>query len=256
MAREMVQVERDGAVAVCRLDRPPANAVEIGFVARMAEVFDEVLEKDDVGALVLTGTGAFFSGGLDLKTVPRYGPDEQRALIESVNRMVTRLYGFPRPVVAAMNGHAVAAGLILLLTADYRVGTNAPCQIGLTEARVGIPFPAAPMEVLKAEVTPHVARVLALEARNIQPAAALARGLLDELQPPDRVLPRALEMARDLAGIPPEAYRRIKRQLRGDTLARMDTIVTERSDPMLKAWLAPGAAEASAAVLRGASKAG
>ncbi|MDP3938791.1 MAG: enoyl-CoA hydratase/isomerase family protein [Deltaproteobacteria bacterium] len=251
MGSDMVHVERDGAIAICHLDRPPANAVDIAFVDRMAEMFERVLAKDDVGAVVLTGKGAFFSGGLDLKAVPAYGPEEQRALIEKVNAMVTRIYGFPRPVVAAVNGHAVAAGLILMLTADYRVGTDAPCKIGLTEARVGIPFPAGPMEVLKAEVTPHVARVLALEARNIGPAAALEKGLLDELQPPGRVLPRALEVARDLAGIPSEAYRRIKRQLRGDTLARMEAIVAERSDPMLEAWIPPGAAEASAAVLRG-----
>jgi len=253
MGSEMVRVEKDGTIVICRLDRPPANAVVIAFVERMAEVFDQILEKGDVGALVLTGTGPFFSGGLDLKAVPAYGPDEQRVLIEKVNAMVTRIYGFPRPVVAAVNGHAVAAGLILTLTADYRVGTKAPCQIGLTEARVGIPFPACPMEVLRAEVTPHVARVLALESRNIGGAAALEKGLLDELQPPDRVLPRALEVARDLAGIPPEAYRRIKRQLRGETLARMEAIVAERSDPMLDAWIVPGAAEASAAVLKGAA---
>jgi enoyl-CoA hydratase/carnithine racemase len=142
MTSDTVRVEKDGTIAICRLDRPPANAVEIGFVGRMAEVFEEVLMKDDVSAVVLTGAGSFFSGGLDLKIVPAYGPEEQRALIESVNRMITRLYGFPRPLVAAVNGHAVAAGLILILTADYRVGTRAACQIGLTEARVGIPFPA------------------------------------------------------------------------------------------------------------------
>lgn len=251
MAPDSVRVEKDGTIAICRLDRPPANAVDLAFVQRMAEVFEGTLVKDDVSAVVLTGAGPFFSGGLDLKAVPAYGPEEQRALIESVNRMITRLYGFPRPLIAAVNGHAVAAGLILLLTADYRVGTREPCQIGLTEARVGIPFPAGPMEVLKAEVSPSVARVLALEARNIGPAAALERGLLDELQPPERVLPRALEMARDLAGIPPDAYRRIKRQLRGETLGRMQAIVDERSDPMLEAWIGPGAAEAAAAVLRG-----
>src|SRR5262249_52966108 len=153
-----------------------------------------------------------FCAGLDLMRVPLYGPAEQRAMVTAINQMITALYACPLPVVAAVNGHAIAGGLILTLACDYRIGTTAACQLGITEARAGIPFPAAAMAVLQAELTPAAARVLTLRARSVDPTAALAAGILDELQPPERMLPAALAVAHELAGIPRDAYARIKHQ--------------------------------------------
>jgi enoyl-CoA hydratase/carnithine racemase len=251
MSAELVHIDRDGPVAICRLDRPPANAIELGFAAHVEELLIRLLEQEEVGALVFTGTGSFFCGGLDLKVVPGYGREKQRALITNLNRLVARIYGCPIPVIGAINGHAIAGGFILAITCDYRVGTSAPCRIGLTEARVGIPFPAGAMAVIKSELRPDVARVMTLEARNVGPDVALSRGVLDELQPPVRVLGRAVEIARDMAGIPREAYGKIKRQLRGDTVALIEETVARGSDPMLAGWIVEGAQEASEAILRG-----
>lgn len=254
MAEDLIQIEWQGPIAICRLNRPPANAISLAFAERMDVVFADLLASGDPGAVVLTGAGSFFSGGLDLKTVPGYGPEKQRALVDTVNGMIAKLYGCPVPVVAAVNGHAIAGGLILALTSDYRVGTRAPCLLGLTEARVGIPFPAGPMAVLKAELPPQVVRTLTLEARNMGSDAALEKGILDELQAPERVLPRALEMARDLAGIPRQAYRVIKNQLRGETVAWIQSVAEKGNDPLHGAWIAPGAAQSAAAVLRGGKR--
>lgn len=251
MADDLLLIEREGPVTICHLDKPPANAIDLPFAGGLESRFSEVLASDDLGAIVLTGKGNFFCGGLDLKAVPAYGPEEQRALINTVNRMVAKLYGCPVPVVAAVNGHAIAGGLVLALTSDYRVGTRAPCMLGLTEARVGIPFPAGPLAVLKAELAPPVLRVLMLEARNIGSEDALEKGILDELQAPEHVLPRAIEIAADLASIPREAYRVIKDQLRGETVAAIRSVSETGSDPMLSSWIAPGSPDRAAAHLRG-----
>lgn len=117
----------------------------------------------------MTGTGEFFSGGLDLKAVPSYDPEEQRSLLGVANRMIARFYSCPIPLVAAVNGHAIAAGFILAISADYRVGPSSDALFGLTEARVGIPFPAAPMIVLQAELAPQDVRYATLYARNFRP---------------------------------------------------------------------------------------
>lgn len=255
MVDGLMLIERAGPVAICHLDHPPANAIDLAFAGELESRFSELLARDDLGAIVLTGKGKFFCGGLDLKAVPAYGPEEQRALINTVNRVVAKLYGCPVPVVAAVNGHAIAGGLVLALTSDYRVGTRAPCLLGLTEARVGIPFPAGPLAVLKAELAPAVLRTLTLGARSIGSEAALDKGILDELQAPDDVLPRALEMATDLASIPKDAYRVIKDQLRGETVAWIRSVSEKGVDPMLKSWLAPGSRDRAAAALR-AGKAG
>jgi enoyl-CoA hydratase len=243
-----VQLERERDVAILRLDRPPVNAVELSLGREADAALDEAL-AGGARAIVVTGAGGCFSAGLDLKIVPLYGPDEQRALVAAANRLLGKLYACPLPVVAAINGHAIAAGLVLALACDYRVGPRAPAKLGLTEARAGIPFPAAAMAIVQAELAPPAARVLTLLARTVDAEQALALGALDELRPTGEVLPRALEVANDLAGISPDAYRRIKRQLRAETIARIERAVSGGTDPMLAAWLGAETAAASRAVL-------
>lgn len=250
-----IMIERDGAVAVFRLNRPPANAVDLEFASELETAFTALVSESDLRAIVMTGTGNCFSAGLDLKRVPLYGPEEQRAMVTAVNRMVARLYACPLPVVGAINGHAIAGGLIIALACDYRVGSTAPCKLGVTEARAGIPFPAAAMAVLKAELAPHVARVLTLRALNVDAPTALAYGLVDELQPAARILSVAIDVARDLAAIPRDAYARIKRQVRAAAIAAIDDTLARGSDPLLEAWLSAEAPAASAALLRGGKEA-
>lgn len=244
-----VVIEHDDAVAVVRLNRPPVNAIDLDFAAEFESAFAPLEEESDTRAVVVTGTGTCFCAGLDLKRVPRYDREEQRAMIGTVNKMLSTFYACPLPVVGAINGHAIAGGLILALACDYRVGTNAPCELGLTEVRAGIPFPAAAMAVLQAEVRPNVARILALRGDNVGPNEAFELGLLDELQAPENVLPKALEIARDLAGMPHDAYARIKHQLRGQTARFLHETVVLASDPMLDSWVTSDARSAAAKLL-------
>lgn len=250
LSESKLLVENEDGIAILKFARPPANAITLEFASRFAAAYDEVAAAGP-RALVLTGSGNFFSGGLDLEEVPTYDASQQRAFLGIVNRLIGRLYASPFPVVAAANGHAVAAGYILLLAADYRVGPQGEYAFGLTEARVGIPFPAAPMIVLKAELAPQDVRFTTLYARNYGPEEALRRGVFDELQPSDRVLARALEVAEDLASMPREAYGRVKLQVRGETIAALEELERSDSDPMLKQWIDPAAAAASKRVLEG-----
>lgn len=245
-----ITIERDGAIAVFRLNRPPVNAVDLGFARDLEAAIERLMAERELRAMVVTGTGACFSAGLDLKLVPLYGPEEQREMVTTLNRVLVKLYACPLPVVGAVNGHAIAGGLILALACDCRIGTSAPARFGLTEVRAGVPFPAAAMAVLQAEVAPHAARILALRGNNVGPDAALALGLVDQLQPPDRVLPAALDAARDLAGMPGDAYGRIKRQLRARPIALIEEILATGSDPMLESWITAEATAAAASLLR------
>jgi enoyl-CoA hydratase len=250
---EQIVIEHDAAVAVFRLNRPPVNAVDLAFARALDAALGSLMDTSDARAIVITGTGRCFSAGLDLKLVPQYSSEEQRVMITTLNQTIARLYACPLPVVGAINGHAIAGGLILALACDYRVGTSAAAQFGLTEVRAGIPFPAAAMAVLQAEVPPNVARILALRGNNVDSETALAYGLLDELQPPDRVLPAAIAVARDLASMPREAYARIKCQLRAKPITSIEETVARGGDPMLNAWLASDAGRASADLLRSGS---
>jgi len=250
MAGRSVRIAVDAGILFLRFDRPPVNAIDLEFVREWEKTLAEVEGKGEACALVVTGAGSCFSAGLDLKVVPTYGAEEQAEMIGRINRALACLYDLPIPTVAAVNGHAIAAGLVVALACDYRIGSEAPCHIGLPEARAGIPFPAAAMAVVRAELAPAAARRLTLAARNYGPREALADGILDEIQAPEALLARATAVAADLAAIPRETYGRVKHQLRAVTLSTCRRIAETGADPLADTWLNPETRAASAGLLR------
>jgi enoyl-CoA hydratase/carnithine racemase len=231
-----------------RVDRPPANALDLDLLEQSRDVLDE-LDRSEPSAVVVTGRNGFFSAGVDLKATPGLDAEGQRNMVIGVNRLIGGWYCFLRPVVCAVNGHAIAGGLIFALCGDHRVCTTEG-KFGLTELRAGIPYPAAAMAVVRAELTPRVARRLVLGADLIDSQRALAWELMDELAAPAEVLPRALEVAEELSRLPTGAYARIKQQLRADAIAAITRIVTENDDPMIDSWLSGESAGAAAGILR------
>jgi enoyl-CoA hydratase/carnithine racemase len=224
--------DADG-IALVRFDRPPVNAIDRAVTEELGALAG-ALERAPPKALVLTGSGATFSAGLDLKAVPAYGLGERRALVLSINRMVRRLYGLPCPTVAAVNGHAMAGGLVLALGCDLRLAAAGAAKLALSEVNVGIPFPLGPMLVVNDTVGGSARRDLALFGRVYDPATALAAGLVDEIVPAERLLARARERARELAGL--RGYAVIKAQLRAATLAELDRAIAADDDPVFRRW--------------------
>jgi enoyl-CoA hydratase len=241
---ELLSIEEVDGVAIVRIERPPANALAPDLLAEGAELVER-LRGALPDAVVITGSGRFFSGGVDLKLAPTLSVDEQREMVDGINRLFCDWYGFPRPVVAAVNGHAVAGGMILALCADHRVGSR-EATYGLTELRVGAPYPVAAMGTVKAELPPPAVRRLVLGAKLLDADEALKLGLVDELADPERVLERSLAIARELAALPSGTYETVKRQLRGAALAAMREGI-ER-DPLSRGWFSeetPAAARAA-----------
>jgi enoyl-CoA hydratase/carnithine racemase len=166
-----------------------------------------------------------------------------------VNRLMAAWYSFPRPLVCAVNGHAIAGGMIIALCGDYRVGCTQG-KLGLTELRAGVPYPAVPMAIVRAELSPPAARLLSLRSHLVDPEEALALGLVDELTSPEDVLQRALVVAAEMAELPAKAYWDAKRELRGDTIGQIAAVL-EHGDPLLDTWLDGGDPNAGAALLGG-----
>ena len=225
-------VEREG-VAVLTLDRPPANAMDLALLGDLVEAVQR-LAADVPPAVVVAGREGFFSAGADLKAVPDYGPAEQRGMVEAINAMALGVYGLPCPVVCAITGHAIAGGMVLALCGDHRVAATAG-RYGLTEVKVGVPYPQAAIGVVRAELPAPAARVLALGNRLVDAAECVRLGAFDEALAPGEVLDRALAVAQELAAMPAQVYARTKAELRGATLATL-RISAER-DPLLDAWV-------------------
>lgn len=244
-----LHIEERGEVALLRIQRPPANALNLELLDEAFGALTEIAAVEP-GAVVITGTEGFFSAGLDLNVVPTLDRDDQRRVVEGINRLFAGWYAFPRPVICAVNGHAIAGGLILALCADHRIGA-AEGRFGLTELRAGVPYPAVAMRIVQAELTPAAARQLALRAELYGPEQALELGLLDELSTGEAQLDRALEVAGDFAALPQSAYVQVKRQLRREVIEVNERIIRDGADPLLRSWLGEEAADAAAGILSG-----
>jgi enoyl-CoA hydratase len=228
-----VSVTDSDGIAVLTIDRPPANAMDIALLQSLIAAV-EALSADQPRAVVLAGREGFFSGGLDLKAVPGYGPDEQRQMVDGINAMALSVYGLTCPVIGAITGHAIAGGMVLALCTDIRVASNAG-RYGLTEVKVGVPYPEAAIGVVQAELAPHAARVLALGGQLVDAAECLRLGVFDEVLEPAAVLPRALELAHAQMEFSADTYARAKDQLRGATLQALRAAALE--DPLLERWV-------------------
>jgi len=239
--------DRDG-IATVTMNRPPANAIDLAFLEELDRALLAIGERSP-RAMILTGYGGIFSAGLDLKEVPRYDRAQQNLMLARLNEMIRRLYAMLIPTVAAVNGHAIAGGLVLMLACDWRVAVESGALFGLTEIHAGVPYPASANAVVQAELAPAAARELVLAGKNHTPERALALGIVDELQPSAAVLERSQAKARELATAPTEGYGRIKRQLRGQALAEMAEAIAA-GDPLRDNWLFAETQAAAARVLR------
>ncbi len=237
MDSRLIALEPAGDVVVVRVRRPPANAMDLELLERMLEVLGE-LRAGQPGSVVITGSGSFFSAGLDVKALPELGLDGMRTMVAGINQMFLEWYGFPRPVVCAVNGHAVAGGMVLVLAADRRIGPT-EARFGLTEVRVGVPYPANALELVRAELTTASSRRVVLSAEMMDPQAALELGVVDELVPAAEVEARALEVATGLASLPEHTFATTKRALRAESLERMERAAAG-TDPILASWLDEG----------------
>jgi len=226
---------RSDGVWIVTLNKPPANAVDLGVVADFGRAFTEIVEEPACKAVVLTGAGAIFCAGLDTKVVPAYSSEQQAELLRRINRMILQAYGLPKPLVAAINGHAVGAGMVLALVADRRVAAAGSYKLGLTEVAAGIPFPAGPMAVVQAELSPPVVRRLTLTGVTHGPHEFAVSELVDVLVEPDRLIEASMAAAAALAAAP--AYAAVKRQTRGPAIERLTAVVERGEDPLAKGWL-------------------
>ena len=224
---------RGEGIVVLTADRAPANAMDLTFLRDMVEAVVRVA-SDPPRALVLSGRPGFFSAGVDLKAVPGYGEEEQRAMVQLIGEMALGVYELRCPVIGAITGHAIAGGLVLALCTDIRIASGAG-RYGLTEVKVGVPYPRAAIGVVAAELAPHAARRLALSSELIGAGDCLRLGVFDEVVQPDEVIPRALELASGMAALPADVYARTKSELRGATAARLRAAAEE--DPLQARWV-------------------
>jgi enoyl-CoA hydratase len=232
----VIEREDVGEVAVLRLARGPVNAMDLELCRAIAECFRSLV-TDPARAVVITGGDRPFSAGVDLRRLLDGGPEYVERFLPALDDAFRAVFELAKPVVAAVNGHAVAGGAVLAAATDHVLMAEGGGRIGVPEIVVGVPFPRVPLEVLRHAVGDVAARRLVLGAQTHPPADAATIGLVDEVVPADELLDRALAAARRLVtDIPPDTFAITKGQLRREHIQRMDTY-TDEEGPVAALWV-------------------
>lgn len=232
----MLALDSRSPVSVVRLEHGKAHALDLELLEELERVFEELAEDDGVRAAVLTGSGSIFSAGVDLFRLTREDDEYVDRFVPALSRVFRALFAFPKPLVGAVNGHAIAGGCILACVCDYRTMAEGEGTLGVPELQVGVPFPLAAIEILRFATSGAHLQELVYRGTTYRPEEARERGLVDEVVPPEGLLDRALAVASRLASEPSARFRITKRQLRRPTLERMDRFADETDDEVVATW--------------------
>ncbi len=239
----MFRVEQRGAVAVVEMAHGKANLVDMELCRGTREQF-AALRDSPAQAVVLTGNGSIFSAGVDLLKVLEGKADYVRPFLKALDDLLETLFLFPKPLVAAVNGHAIAGGCIIACAADRRIMARGTGRIGVPELQVGVAFPVVPLEVVRFAVSPeHFADVVYSGATYLAEEAR-QRGIVDEVVEPADLLPRAIAEADRLAAIPAAAFELTKMQMREPAVETMRRRRAQLDSRIAEYWSDPGTFEA------------
>jgi enoyl-CoA hydratase len=196
------------------------------------------IARSPARALVVTGTGSTFSAGVDLFRLLKEGSAYLQRFLPALERYFLTLLNFPKPAVAAVNGHAIAGGCIAAAACDHRVMAAGQGRIGVAELAVGVPFPILAFEIVSARVERTRFRDLVYTGRVVEPAEALAVGFVDEVVQPETLMAHAQEVAERLASIPAKTFELTKRTFTAPIMARVQASM-ELNAAVVTAWESP-----------------
>jgi len=234
----MIDTQISDGIAVLTLSHGKVNALDIEFCEALAARFKELGASAEAKAVVLTAKGKVFSAGVDLIRVGAGGADYIRQFLPSLHKLYDAVFFHPKPVVAAVNGHAVAGGCVLAACADRRVMARGVGRIGVTELLVGVPFPVLAFEIVRSAVPPRYLAEVTYSGATYDTDAALERGFIDEIAEPEELLEDAFAIAQELAALSPVAFAQTKAHIRQQVRERVaGGAATEKA--VTEIWAAP-----------------
>ena len=233
-ASDSLLVERPSdAIVVFRLNRPQVrNALNLEVRARLADEITRHAADEKIRCLIVTGSDAVFAAGADIGEMAEAGPVEVMA--RNVQKYWRTIMDCPKPVIAAIEGFALGGGLELALCADIIVAGEG-ARLGLPEVKIGILAGGGGTQKLARLVGRQRAMLLLMTGKMFGAAEALSMGVISEMAPTGQALPRAIEIAREIAGMPPIAVMQIKEIVNAGLNAPLETaLMLERKALLLQ----------------------
>jgi enoyl-CoA hydratase len=240
----MLDLEERGDVVIMRLSHGKVNVLDLELLLAISEAMRAV---DDARAVVITASGPAFSAGVDLKRIVAGGPSYTREFLPALSDAFMAIFDHPGPVLAAVNGHAIAGGCVIAAACDVRLMSQG--KIGLAELSVGVPFPPAAMEIMRHAAGPAAGH-LVLTAALLDPAQAQAIGLVQHVCEAEVLLDAAVDLAGQMARTPADVFSASKRQLQQPA---RDRIAARRGeeDAVTQMWSSDRTRDAIARYLAG-----
>ena len=194
MIDRIVYEDRGNGILVMKLNRAPVNAMNPAFLQLLESEMQRLAADGKVRAVVLASDFKVFSAGMDLKEAQAFTLEEQRAAVDGFNGAFAALYGFPKPLIAAVNGAAIAGGMFLALCADATLSVER-AKYGLTEVRVGVDFPIGPLEVARDALSAPAFRRILLSGHLFTAAEGVEMGFVDRIVAPEALMDEAVALA-------------------------------------------------------------
>jgi enoyl-CoA hydratase len=233
----MIKTEIRESIAIVRMEHGKVNAIDI----ELFEAFQQELlaiKNSPVKSVVLTGSGKAFSAGVDLFRLLNSGKDYIRSFVRVLCDGLESLLFFPKPVIAAVNGHAVAGGCLMACACDYRIGVTEGLTIGVTELLVGVPFPAIALEIIRFVAAPQYLQQIVYSGKTYSAEDAVRVGLLDEITTQEKLMDQASKAASRFAELPQEAFAITKRRLR-EPLRNKVRMLPDEEQQVMEQWSSP-----------------
>jgi enoyl-CoA hydratase len=250
-----IRLEKSGGLVTARFDKARGNAIDEPFTQELLDVARQLGADPGVrGVLLASAHPKLFSPGLDLVTLAEYDRAAMERFMRLFAEAVWALYALPKPVVAAVGGHAVAGGCIVALTADFRVLRRGGVQVGLNEVKVGVPLPWSVALLLRASVPPAALTRVALLGRNFADDEALAVGLADELAQADGFEDFCRARLEEFADKDTASIAITKGYLREGVLREMRGREKEEMSAWLDRWFSDGTRERIRQIVAGMGK--
>jgi len=226
-------------LALITLNRAKSNALNREMITELDDMLRNIENDSNIGGVVITGRGHFFSAGLDLIELYGYNEEEIAAFWVLFLQFTARITAFKKPLVAAVNGHAPAGGCIIALACDARVMAEGNYIIGLNEVPVGIIVPDSIFNLYAFWLGKGNASRSLLEGKLFSPGEAVNIGLVDELVNPDSIMTAAERKIRKYMALEPNTWQQSKLNIRKELIAATGTPQPDMLETVLKQWWSP-----------------
>ncbi|MHA1995179.1 MAG: enoyl-CoA hydratase/isomerase family protein [Candidatus Hodarchaeales archaeon] len=233
----MLKISTKNKIAIIELDKGTTNAISPALVSDLRKKLREMSFENEIRAIILTSSNTkFFSIGLNIPELYELSKEDFTQFYSSFNELCIELYSYPKPVLAMINGHAIAAGCILALCCDYRFISQGKKLMGLNEIKLGVPIPYPALQMLENMIGSEQTKEFVYTGEFLSPESLLELGIVDKIYPLDELLECSLNKCLSLIENPSVAFTKIKLDLKMPIVNHIKTRLESHIESFVDSW--------------------